>query len=505
MMDNFKSMNSADFKIYIKFIKDSQKSSFNCQKELKGLLKLCLLNEIASKIDDAILEKIKNDDVHKIIYFILKVLKNSSLDLEEVFDNQKFIQRILGKDKGKNIISFSNFVDDKIDSNLLQWTINFLNGQNLQEINDIKFRLGKYDTYMDLFERDLNKYLRNSIFEFSVISLVILDRPDYDKFETSREKCPNRVDQILFHATVIHPISCILTSVFRRSERFSQHGKGVYFTDFLDYISFYGKENHMRSSLNKIPKIGEPFTSVSCLVYYDKKGFLKVNDYKTRIQPGKNEVNFAYIGCKSETITEPDFRKFVGTEYVIWDYDQMLPFMGIKFQREEYCVIWKDDNFSEKRGLNNQLDEKYLKERIKYIKQNSKYNIYPCDTTVEALKLINRKKYNKIILLSNVGTELDGKKFVDESRRIIGNNVIVLFFDFNINHLDWIKNYKNCIFSNESKYYEEYLDSFTNESKLKEFIKKLEQYYKVRFNIDYDSFLNFPLYKEEGNYSDLSF
>ena len=58
---------------------------------------------------------------------------------------------------------------------------------------------------------------------------------------------------------------------------------------------------------------------------------------------------------------------------------------------------------------------------MKYIKQVAKYNVYPCKTTDEALNLVNRKKYNKIILLSNVGADLGGKKFVDEARKIIGN------------------------------------------------------------------------------------
>ena len=37
-------------------------------------------------------------------------------------------------------------------------------------------------------------------------------------FENEREKCPNRVERILYHGTSIEPISCILTGLFRRSE-----------------------------------------------------------------------------------------------------------------------------------------------------------------------------------------------------------------------------------------------------------------------------------------------
>ena len=51
---------------------------------------------------------------------------------------------------------------------------------------------------------------------------------------------------------------------------------------------------------------------------------------------------------------------------------------------------------------------------MKYIEQYAEFNIYPCETTNEALELIKRKKYNKIILISNVGTDLGEIKFVEK-------------------------------------------------------------------------------------------
>ena len=42
----------------------------------------------------------------------------------------------------------------------------------------------------------------------------------------------------------------------------------------------------------------------------------------------------------------------------------------------------------------------------------AKFNIYPCQSSEEALNLIKRKKYNKIILISNVGKNDEGIKFV---------------------------------------------------------------------------------------------
>ena len=492
-------------RIYIKFIKISNNVSEQiCYSDLYGLLKLCLLSEISSKLDNDQLRKLPD-----IIYYIMKILKDGYIEYE---DMKKNIKEALEKVRGSNIINFSNYVDEVIDSNHISNMLNFLNKNDLKEINDIKFRLSKYNNYIKLFDTEFEKAKKESIFEFSIISLVIIEREDFSKFQNEREKCPNRVEKILYHGTQIEPISCILTGLFRKSEKSGyQHGKGVYFTDLLDYCWFYGGTVNNRNNMNKIPEVGETFTFIACSVYYNQNGFLKVKDYKTRLIPGKNEINFAYAGCVFETLENPDFSKFFGTEYVIYDLDQICPFMSAKLERNEYCVIWRDNNFSSKPIYNNEFDEKFkkfLKERMKYIKQNAKYNIYPCETSEEALKLIRRKKYNKIILLSNVGTDLGGKKFVDEARKIIGNDIIALFLAYNTGHLNWIKNYKNALFSNNPTFYEEYLECFNDKyslkSKIEDLIRKMESHYNIKFNFD-EHFLDFPLYKESGNYSDLTF
>ena len=69
--------------------------------------------------------------------------------------------------------------------------------------------------------------------------------------------------------------------------------------------------------------------------------------------------------------------------------------MPIYWRRDEYCVIWIDNNFSSKPSYNNKFDsvfKEFLKERIKYLEQTAKFNIYPLETSKEALKLVERKK-----------------------------------------------------------------------------------------------------------------
>ena len=261
----------------------------------------------------------------------MKILKNGYIDVPEM---KECIKEVLLKVCGSNIISFSKYVNEVINSNELSIIMGRLNNYQLEEINDIKKRLSKYNEYILNFEREFEIAKRNSVFEFSVISLVIMEREDFERFENERKKCPNREDSILFHGTNIEPISCILTGIFKKSiESGYQHGKGVYFTDLLDYCWFYGGTNN-RINKNKIPKINETFTLIACSTYYDRNGFRQVYDEK--YTPKKNEINFAYAREDFSTIEGyPNKHRFYGTEYVIWDLNQICPFIGMKLKRKE--------------------------------------------------------------------------------------------------------------------------------------------------------------------------
>ena len=496
--------------INIKFVKSTEeknnsKISF-CNFELSGILKLCLLKEISFKLNETELEKLP-----ELISTIIKILKSNSFDS---YTPKKIIEEVLEKMKGSNIINISKIINDCINSNDIKMLKQLLNKKDLEEINDIERRLLNYNKYVESFEKDFEERKKKSIFEFVIISLVVMDREDFWVFEKERNNCPNRIERILYHGTSIEPISYILTGYFKKSiDKCYQHGKGVYFTDMLDYCWFYGGQKNNRSNVNIIPKLNEIFTCIASSIYYNKKGFRKVKDYK--YTPKKNEINFAYVREDLSTIKDnPNKNRFYGTEYVIWDLNQICPFIGMKLKRKEYCVIWRDNNFSSKPVYNNKFDEifkKFLKERMIYIQQNTEHNIYPCETSDEAIELVKIKKYNKIILISNVGSDLGGKKFIDEARKIIGSEVIVLFLAYNIQHLNWIKNYKNALFSNKPDFYEKYLECFSDEylgrekkDKLMVLKKDLEEHYKVMFNFD-GQFLYYPNFKGEGKYGDLTF
>ena len=489
--------------INIKFIKLSNNYIYkNDNPEIIGLLKLCLLKEASQKIYCEELKKLP-----ELIYYIMQIISKGYI---EEYDIKENIKKTLLKNQGSNIINFSNFVDEIIDNTQMNHILNLLSSNNLKEINDIRYRLSKYNKCIKFFNKEFEKSKRESYLEFSIISLVVIEREEFEIFEKERDKCPNRTERILYHGTSVEPVSLILTGYYRKSSGPGKaiNGKGVYFTDSLDYGWFYGGKGGNRDNFSRIPDINDTFTVIVNYIYYDRNGFKQVYDSKRT--PSKNEINFAYAGAGSERISQPDKHKFFATEYVIDDLNQICPFMSATLKREEFCVIWRDNNFSSKPVYNNNFDQvfkSFLKERLTYINQVAKYNIYACETSEEALELVNRKKYNKIILISNVRTDMGGKKFIDKAREIIGNNVIALFLAYRSDHLKWIKNYKNALFSNEPKFYEEYIQCFEENNIQKNIsllIEKLEAHYKVKFNFD-GNYLYYPHFKKDGAYKDFSF
>ena len=239
--------------------------------------------------------------------------------------------------------------------------------------------------------------MKESIIEFSVISMAVIEREDFEKFEKGKKSCKNRVDRLLFHGTGKAPVAGILTGEYWKStEKCYQHGKGVYFSDKLDYCWFYGNKTNNRINKDKIPEKNDTFTLIANSIYYNKNLWEHVYD-ETK-DPEINGINFAYAGAETETLYDEDFdeKKFYGTEYVIWELSQICPFIGAKLQRAEYCCIWRDNNFSSKPVYHNKFDaifKNFLKERKRYINQESKFNVYTFETSEEALKILERKKY----------------------------------------------------------------------------------------------------------------
>jgi hypothetical protein len=137
-------------KINIKFIIDpnntnkSYFSIFTKEKNLYGLLKVCLIKEISSKLDKEQIEKLP-----EFLSYIVSILKNGYIS-EEI--KKEEIKNVLKKIEGSNILNFSRFVEKSINDQHINILLDCLNKKDLEIINDIKHRLINYDEYIELFE-----------------------------------------------------------------------------------------------------------------------------------------------------------------------------------------------------------------------------------------------------------------------------------------------------------------------------------------------------------------
>jgi hypothetical protein len=488
--------------IHIKFLFNksnefSRKSGYNFTNFLS---KLCFLKELSLKLSDELIGKFVEN-----ISCIFKILKYGKIDnVTKLSNNTK---ELLERIRDSNILNFAKFVDTQLDYLKIKSILNLLTKEEKLEFKTLRDHLFPLENEIISFQTEFYKARKESIFEFSVISLEIADRKELNQFEKDRKKNKKLETKILYHGETEENAHKILETTFNMPTN-NKFGKGFQFSDSIDYSTKWCRfsiDNYL-----KIPEIGEKFSLVASSVYYNKECVRHVMD--NSYDPKKQEINFSYVDGNFSPIKEAYKTKFSSKEYIVGNLEQIFPFINIKIQRNEYCVIWRDPNFSETPVYNDNYDKifkQFLKQRKDYVEQYAKFNIYPCIDSDEALELVKKKKYNKIILMSNVGTDFGGKKFVDKARLIIGNDVIALFLAYKIEHITWIKDYKNALFSNDSSFYEQYLECFTNdEETTKQNIltlkNSIQDFYKVKFNFD-DKFLEYPSFIEFGKYSELSF
>jgi len=191
--------------------------------------------------------------------------------------------------------------------------------------------------------------------------------------------------------------------------------------------------------------------------------------------------------------------KFIGTEYILNNMSQILPLFGFTLKRNEYLIIWKDSNLNENNNYNSFLNNL----KTLYLLQFSDKNIYFEACTEKALELIKRKRFNKIILISNIGLDFSGKKFAEIARKILGFNIVVLFFSNNNNHLKWIKDFPNSLYTNRIDFCTKYISNY-NKDGLINLKKEVEAHYKIKLKLD-DKFLGFPKFIKEKKYNDIIF
>ena len=486
-------------------------------KSLSGILRLILIKYISSFITD--INQINSNEIKKIISILKKGIKpteNPEID----------IKTNLSENSGRDILSYSNYVCSIMTDEKIKTLLETVGSKSKEEIINYWKILSLYEEFNQLFWIEVSNALKNSYFEYSLISLSMFEENNKKDFLKEKKNCKNLMAKYLFHGTLIDPISKILTKGFIYTRK-AFYGLGVYFSDMLDYVAFYsgGKDyKSRRSYFGCTLPINETFSCVSSEVYYDKTKKKNIYDFSLMVNDldhfptyeeikrdypdkmvEKNGVHYARIEPeygqvrnKEEIISDIKKGKFLGTEYVITEKEQILPLYGLTFKRNEYLIIWRDSHF---KGANE--FDKFLEEQKLFIYEYAKMNAYFESSIEKALELIQRKKYNKIILISNIGLDLSGKRFVEIARKILGFNVMVLFYSKNKNHLSCLQNFPNALFTDNSNFYQEYILNY-NEKGLLNLKKKIETYYNIKLIFD-NNFLKFPKFINSDKFDNIIF
>jgi hypothetical protein len=515
----------------------------------------------------------KKEEKTKIIEKSIELIRSSSFTSIKNPDAISFVNQTSYENNEQNKIKIKNYLNEQIkkeeDNESISSTTTMgslggigsindaeiteeeceLIGNELEKIlNDeeesLKEEIKVWEKTSELnekFANELENDFRDSIFEFIRTGTVVINKEEFTKgYEFNKLNCKNCTTKFVYHGTKIDYSSSILTDNFLVGKD-CWYGLGIYFTDQLEYARYYwnGWE-----CINKIPKMNESFSLIASEIFYDKTKFKQIYDYDYYIKlkdfPKDEQIfgdyknktvqkygvhfvevegkgtqvitqNKKILAIKNKNIIELSPKTFKGREYVVTYKEQILPTYGLTFQRTDYCIIWRDNHFPE-----GNVYSKELEEYRKFAKEMQNYNLYPAHSTLEALKLVWKKKYNKIILISNCGDkiidEYEGKIFADKARKILGFNAFILFFGSWEGHLNWIKNYPNCLFTNTPKFYKKYILNYNEKglnelkSEIEEFIHRIYKNYSDFKFQDFKDHLSFPLYekfKNGGKYTDL--
>ena len=491
---------------------------FNELKKQKELNLEFNLNRFANQFSDNIKEEVKKiSSILKNHEFIsLGTVKPDYVD-EDIIDisnknNQdELVQKIKSIPNKKEENDINIYEIGKMEELEIFFT-RILQDAEQQEKNQFKI-VNDLEEFNNLFDKEIEEALKRTYFEFKIVHIFLIDK-EKGFYLSEKNKCENRITKILYHGTKTEAAVGILSTQFNPSKSHAI-GLGVYFTDLLDYAWNYSRNNRFC-----IPRVGESFSFVASEIYYDNSKYEFVFDYNTYNDPvQKNGVRCCYgffNGIKVLRGQLEKNKKPFGQEYLITENSQILPLYTVTVKRLEYLVIWRDYNF------NSENPNKYSKEvfdqmqefhrKIKrFISRELDSKVYYVKTTEEALALIERKKYNKIFIITNGNN--DAKKFIQEARKIIGSKVIAAVSVYNIPlHISWVKTMENTLLLNDQEFHYKYLKAIMkkNERDLYELKNEIINYYIPKFpNFGIGEFnsdiLKFPNFKKEGLYHDLTF
>ena len=503
--DNFSiiEMNRGSFHVLITLQFLLNKLHISAKEEIKNLNEKCrnFVGKIFHKIKDfAFFGKKKK------VQMANPIVKNIE-DCEK-----EIIQAFEEKCKGTPINETTNFYELSKSFSVNDFNELMNQIQIQSEIQEHDQLLKNYQEYYDIFGSFFENMLALSVFEFQLVKIYTIDRDDYETFKTNKKNCINMREKLLFHGTKTEYIVSILkTFIDIGKNRASKVGKGFYLSDLLDVSWLYGNKQEN----TKIPEVGDSFSVLVVDSFYSesKIEYCYKRPPKEKIKVQKGGIRIAKSTPRGRILSKEDlenYDKFIQNEYLISDESQMMPLYAINLRRVEYLIIWRDNNFDKSNPNNYKNFDKMIQfneEIQKYAYREINSKIYYVKTTEEGLKLIDRKKYNKIIIITNAGN--NGEEFINESRKILGANSIALVSCYiPRRHLGWISKLSNTFIGNEIDFIKEFLlySILENRDKMVELKNRNEEKFKIKLEqFNKDELFKFPHFMQKGNYRDLKF
>ena len=177
---------------------DFQRNAKFC--EISGILKLSLLKYISNITKDMQFERIKNENMKQILVKLKNSLdlknKGGFIENEEKLPND--IQTILKEKEGNNIMEYTKYINSTVKDYEIEELFEIFTNEQKQNIEKFVNSLIKYEKYNNYFEEHFIKAQKESIFDYSMVNLVIIDSKKFNIYENAKNKCQNCAKKYFF-------------------------------------------------------------------------------------------------------------------------------------------------------------------------------------------------------------------------------------------------------------------------------------------------------------------
>lgn len=438
---------------------------FEKNKSSNGILRLYFLKIISNYLI--------NNNAFKYVFSekILNLLKQVNNNVHFIEDDNINLE----SKKTYDIIHFSNYCDKLISelnisfNNFTCLLTSVLKDEQKNAIDQAVKTLLSYDEYNTVFEPKIINDLQNCFFDYSLVSCKYIYGENIEEYKKRKMNCKNMAIKILYLED-LNPKS----------------NENIDFSDSIDYVIFHSKKQK-----GKILSKNENSSFIALEVFYDEKKFIS-NDELNKLESDGILLKKINRNKKKEK------SNIFGNIYEISQKYQVLPLYKFSIKRNEYYVLHVDPEFKRKK--------EYHKKLLNIQKEQDllNMNIYFESSIEKALGFILKRRYNKVILICNIGKDKSGFRFVEIARKILFNfNALVLFFSEDEKPIPEIGKFTNCLYANTLDLYRDYILNY-NYDGLINLKKKLEDLYNITFKQFSSDFLDFTNAQNKGEFLSLN-